>query len=132
MVQRLTYRGRNTHNSPSNKQDIVKTPGNRLVYQRRKKMGRPASCADCKHPLHGVSGHRPAVMHRLPKHRKTVSRAYGGNRCPTCVRKRILRAFLYDEKRCVAAVLLEKKRQKRAETASKSASKTKKKVAKKH
>eukprot|EP01053_Blabericola_migrator_P010272 Blabericola_migrator_1__10271@NODE_5757_length_681_cov_249_120521_g3774_i0_p1_GENE_NODE_5757_length_681_cov_249_120521_g3774_i0NODE_5757_length_681_cov_249_120521_g3774_i0_p1_ORF_typecomplete_len116_score26_22_NODE_5757_length_681_cov_249_120521_g3774_i0118465 len=45
---------------------------------------------------------------------------------------RILRAFLYDEKRCVAAVLLEKKRQKRAETASKSASKTKKKVAKKH
>eukprot|EP01057_Protomagalhaensia_wolfi_P001319 Protomagalhaensia_wolfi_Nauph_80__1318@NODE_178_length_3281_cov_479_197717_g134_i0_p4_GENE_NODE_178_length_3281_cov_479_197717_g134_i0NODE_178_length_3281_cov_479_197717_g134_i0_p4_ORF_typecomplete_len136_score22_12Ribosomal_L34e/PF01199_18/7_3e34Ribosomal_L34e/PF01199_18/1_5e03Neur_chan_memb/PF02932_16/0_094_NODE_178_length_3281_cov_479_197717_g134_i0491898 len=134
VVNSLHYRGRNTHNSPSNQVRIVRTPGNKLVYLKRKKNGNAPSCADCRHTLHGVTAVHPAKLHRVTKSRKTVSRSYGGNRCGSCVKKRILRAFLYDEKRCVAAVLAEKKKQKAAEAAKlagTSTTKTKK-TAKKH
>eukprot|EP01055_Gregarina_sp_Pseudo9_P005395 Gregarina_sp_Pseudo_9__5394@NODE_659_length_2415_cov_85_136785_g622_i0_p3_GENE_NODE_659_length_2415_cov_85_136785_g622_i0NODE_659_length_2415_cov_85_136785_g622_i0_p3_ORF_typecomplete_len131_score27_04Ribosomal_L34e/PF01199_18/5_6e44Ribosomal_L34e/PF01199_18/2_3e03Glycoprotein_G/PF00802_19/0_016zinc_ribbon_5/PF13719_6/0_11zinc_ribbon_5/PF13719_6/1_2e02zinc_ribbon_4/PF13717_6/0_23zinc_ribbon_4/PF13717_6/1_5e02_NODE_659_length_2415_cov_85_136785_g622_i099491 len=130
MVQRLTYRTRNTYNTASNKQKVVKTPGNKLVYQRIRKAGAKVKCGDCKKPLNGIPALRPREYSRLDKHERTVSRAYGGSRCPKCVRSRILRAFLYEEKRCVAAVLMEKKRQKKAETTK--ATKSGKKTTKKH
>eukprot|EP01057_Protomagalhaensia_wolfi_P002834 Protomagalhaensia_wolfi_Nauph_80__2833@NODE_293_length_2884_cov_230_880492_g134_i1_p3_GENE_NODE_293_length_2884_cov_230_880492_g134_i1NODE_293_length_2884_cov_230_880492_g134_i1_p3_ORF_typecomplete_len140_score19_33Ribosomal_L34e/PF01199_18/1_2e34Ribosomal_L34e/PF01199_18/1_3e03Cytochrom_CIII/PF02085_16/0_034Neur_chan_memb/PF02932_16/0_14_NODE_293_length_2884_cov_230_880492_g134_i124282847 len=115
VVNSLHYRGRNTHNSPSNQVRIVKTPGNKLVYLNRKKNGNAPACGDCHHKLKGVTAVRPAVLHRIRKSRKTVSRAYGGNRCGNCVKKRVLRVFLYDEKRCFAAVLAEKQKQKATE-----------------
>jgi large subunit ribosomal protein L34e len=39
---------------------------------------------------------------------KTVSRAYGGSRCHTCVRQRIIRAFLIEEQKIGKKVLAEK------------------------
>lgn len=39
---------------------------------------------------------------------KTVSRAYGGSRCHTCVRQRIVRAFLIEEQKIGKKVLAEK------------------------
>ena len=39
---------------------------------------------------------------------KTVSRAYGGNRCAGCVKQKILRAFLVEEQKIVKKVLAEK------------------------
>jgi large subunit ribosomal protein L34e len=42
------------------------------------------------------------------KREKTVSRAYGGSRCHTCVRQRIIRAFLIEEQKIVKKVLAEK------------------------
>ena len=34
-----------------------------------------------------------------------MSRAYGGSRCATCVRQRIVRAFLIEEQKIVKKVL---------------------------
>lgn len=42
------------------------------------------------------------------KREKTVSRAYGGSRCHTCVKQRIVRAFLIEEQKIVKKVLAEK------------------------
>ncbi|KAJ2110879.1 60S ribosomal protein L34B, partial [Coemansia sp. RSA 921] len=42
---------------------------------------------------------------RLNKSQKSVSRAYGGSRCSTCVRTRIVRAFLIEEQKIVKKVL---------------------------
>jgi len=43
---------------------------------------------------------------------KTVSRAYGGSRCASCVRSRIVRAFLIEEQKIVKKVLAEKLKKK--------------------
>lgn len=48
---------------------------------------------------------RPRAYHRLSKPQKNVSRAYGGSRCATCVRDRIVRAFLIEEQKVVKKVL---------------------------
>jgi large subunit ribosomal protein L34e len=39
---------------------------------------------------------------------KTVARAYGGSRCHTCVRQRIVRAFLIEEQKIGKKVMAEK------------------------
>lgn len=39
---------------------------------------------------------------------KTVSRAYGGSRCHTCVRQRIVRAFLIEEQKVGKKMIAEK------------------------
>ena len=48
---------------------------------------------------------RPHVLMRLTRNQKSVSRAYGGSRCASCVRNRIVRAFLIEEQRTVKKVL---------------------------
>lgn len=48
---------------------------------------------------------RPAEYSRLSKRQKSVSRAYGGSRCATCVRDRIVRAFLVEEAKIVKALI---------------------------
>ncbi len=45
---------------------------------------------------------------------KTVSRAYGGSRCHSCVRQRIVRAFLIEEQKIVKKVLADKLKNKTA------------------
>lgn len=50
----------------------------------------------------------------MSKPNRTVSRAYGGSRCATCVRQRIVRAFLIEEQKIVKKVLLEKLKKKSA------------------
>jgi large subunit ribosomal protein L34e len=51
------------------------------------------------------------VGYKNCKKRETrVSRAYGGSRCATCVRQRIVRAFLVEEQKIVKTMLQEKMR----------------------
>lgn len=82
-----------------------KTPGGKLVYLYPKKPGSTASCGDCKNKLRGIVYARPKKLSKIARHKKTVSRAYGGTKCVSCVRQRILRAFLIEEGRLVAKVI---------------------------
>ncbi|KAJ3194540.1 60S ribosomal protein L34 [Irineochytrium annulatum] len=117
MVQRVTYRRRLSYNTNSNKHRIVKTPGGKLVYQRVKKLTGAPKCGDCGDKLAGVPNLRSASYARISKRVKSVSRPYGGSRCATCVRQRIVRAFLIEEQKIVKKVL--KNQQEEAKAASK-------------
>jgi len=46
----------------------------------------------------------------MSKASKRVTRAYGGSVCAPCVRSRIVRAFLEEEKKAVKSVLQAKKK----------------------
>lgn len=105
MVQRVTYRRRHAYNTKSNKLKIIKTPGGTLTAHYHKKAGTIAKCGDCGDKLRGISASRPGALRTLKKSKRTVSRPYGGSRCATCVRQRILRAFLVEEQRIVKNVL---------------------------
>jgi len=48
---------------------------------------------------------RPSEYKRISKRQKNVTRPYGGSRCATCVRQRIVRAFLIEEQKIVKKVL---------------------------
>ncbi|CAH1794608.1 unnamed protein product, partial [Owenia fusiformis] len=105
MVQRLTFRRRLTYNTQSNRRKITKTPGGKLVYLYKKKLGSIPKCGDCKVKLHGITPARPKELMAMSKRHKSVSRTYGGSRCHRCVRSRIVRAFLIEEQKIVARVL---------------------------
>ncbi|ORX44787.1 60S ribosomal protein L34-B [Hesseltinella vesiculosa] len=105
MVQRVTYRRRLSYNTRSNRVKIVKTPGSKLVYQYQKKPVKAPRCGDCGNNLAGVKALRPRQFATVTKTQKNVTRAYGGSRCATCVRSRILRAFLIEEQKIVKRVL---------------------------
>ncbi|SBT74739.1 60S ribosomal protein L34, putative [Plasmodium malariae] len=111
MAQRVHYRKHNHYNTKSNKVRPVRTPGGKLtVHVVKKKAGKP-KCADCKTAIQGVKALRPADNRRARKKNRTVSRAYGGSICAKCIRERIMRAFLFEEQKCVRQVLKEKKKQ---------------------
>jgi len=61
-------------------------------------------CGDCGNVLHGLPRIPAHHFRRLPFHLRTVKRAYGGSRCHTCVRNRIVRAFLIEEHKIVKRV----------------------------
>ena len=63
----------------------------RLALQYTKKKGAVPKCGDCRCNLRGVKAYRPKSNVGVPKRTKHVSRAYGGARCGTCVRNRIIR-----------------------------------------
>ena len=69
---------------------------------------------------------RNAQQGRAAKSDLSVSRAYGGNRCHTCVKTRITRAFLIEEQKIVKRVL-RAAAEKNAAKARKKAKKAKKK-----
>ncbi|KAJ3055570.1 60S ribosomal protein L34 [Rhizophlyctis rosea] len=105
MVQRVTYRRRLSYNTKSNKTRIIKTPGGQLrALHIRKKAGSP-KCGDCGNVLAGVPSLRPTAYARISRRQKSVTRPYGGSRCGTCVRSRIIRAFLIEEQKIVKRVL---------------------------
>merc|ERR1719327_1845798 len=108
MVERLTYRRHTRYNTKSNKQRTLRTPGGRLVFQIVKKKAKGPACGDCGKRLIGLPRLRPIEYRRLKKRERRVSRAYGGSRCASCVRSRIVRAFLIEEQKCVKQVLAEK------------------------
>mmetsp|Transcript_46165 Transcript_46165/g.93108 ORF Transcript_46165/g.93108 Transcript_46165/m.93108 type:complete len:129 (-) Transcript_46165:83-469(-) len=108
MVQRLTYRRKVRYNTKSNIQKIVKTPGGKLVFHTQKKRAKGPHCGDCGVKIIGVPVMRPIEYKRIPKRDRRVNRAYGGSRCASCVRNRVLRAFLIEEQKCVKQVLAEK------------------------
>merc|ERR1712130_382576 len=101
MVQqtRVTYRRRHCYNTKSNKIKVVKTPGGKITVHYRTKSAKGPRCGDCGIVLPGIAPLRPKEYSRIPKCQKSVSRAYGGSRCGGCVRERILRAFLVEERR---------------------------------
>lgn len=76
-----------------------------MVYLYTKKNGSVSKCGDCKLKLRGIAYARPADLARLSHRRKTVTRAYGGSKCASCVRNRIVRAFLIEEEKIVAKML---------------------------
>ena len=67
-------------------------------------------CMNCHIVLPGIK-HMSAKGHHSfqnSHHReKTMSRAYGGSRCHTCVRQRIVRAFLIEEQKIVKQKMAE-------------------------
>lgn len=113
MVQRVHYRKKNHHNTRSNKTKLVKTPGGRLTVHVLKKRTSVPKCADCKTSIHGIKAMRPRENAKAKKKDRTVCRAYGGTLCARCVRERIMRAFLFEEQKCVRQVLKEKRKQER-------------------
>jgi large subunit ribosomal protein L34e len=105
MAPRVVYRRRLSYNTASNRIRKVKTPGGRLTVQYRLKKAKGPRCGDCGQTLAGIPCLRPRKYASLSKRQKTVSRAYGGSRCFTCVRERILRAFLIEEQKIVKKML---------------------------
>ncbi|EKU21637.1 hypothetical protein NSK_005100 [Nannochloropsis salina CCMP1776] len=109
---RVTYQRRHAYATRSNGRVIVKTPGGRLTLHQIKKKTRGPHCGDCKIALPGIKHLKTKEYKNLHKRERTVSRAYGGSRCASCVRSRIVRAFLIEEQKIVKRVLNEKKSKK--------------------
>uniref|UniRef100_A0A1I8FC47 Large ribosomal subunit protein eL34 n=1 Tax=Macrostomum lignano TaxID=282301 RepID=A0A1I8FC47_9PLAT len=84
----------------SNRRTVSKTPGGRLVYLYRKKLGAVPKWR-LQSKLHGPTD--GALPHEQTL--KTVNRAYGGSRCHKCVTERIVRAFLGREQKIVQKVM---------------------------
>ncbi|EDO05765.1 ribosomal protein L34 family protein [Babesia bovis T2Bo] len=117
MVQRVVLRRHCRYNTRSNKQRKVKTPGGRLVVQRRVKVAQGPKCGDCKCKLAGIPALRPHLYRNLKKRERRVSRAYGGVRCHKCVKDRIIRAFLKEEQKALKKVIEEREAKKSAASA---------------
>nr|ABG21822.1 60S ribosomal protein L34-like protein [Schistosoma mansoni] len=109
-MQRLTLRRRLSYNTNSNKRKKVKTPGGKVVYIYVKKRGTFPKCGDCKSKLFGIKPSRPRERTSMSKRLKTVNRPYGGSRCHTCVRNRIIRAFMMEEQKVLKQLIKEQKR----------------------
>jgi len=71
------------------------------------KKGKGVMCGEpgCDTRLSGIPCLRPVEYKRISKRQKNVSRPYGGSRCAKCVRQRIVRAFLIEERQLVKKVL---------------------------
>merc|ERR1712225_213698 len=97
--------------APAQGQAKVKTPGGVLTLHNTRKQGTGTKCGDCGKVLQGLPALRPCQLRRVAKNKKQVARAYGGSRCATCVRERIVRAFLIEEQKIVKQVLKQKKKE---------------------
>merc|ERR1711924_184834 len=75
MVQRLTYRRRQSYATKSNKVRKVKTPGGLLTFHNVGKKAAKIKCGDCGLALQGIPALRPCMYKRLAKNKKTVARA---------------------------------------------------------
>ena len=102
---RYTYTRRHTFRTRSNRLVPVKTPGGKIVGHIIGKVANRPKCGDCKRALPGIPALRPFKYKSLARREKHITRAYGGSRCHMCVRSRIVRAFLEEEKKKVKQVL---------------------------
>ena len=101
---RFTYTTRHTYRTRSNRLAPVKTPGGRIVGHKIAKATNAPACGDChKRNLHGIPALRR--LNSVSRTKLSVTRSYGGSRCASCVRRRILRAFLQEEKKAVKKVI---------------------------
>merc|ERR1711957_1111330 len=91
-----------------NRTRMGRTPGGKLTNHTVKKKPSGPKCGDCKKRLLGIPALRPTEYKRIRKAARKVNRAYGGSRCASCVRSRIVRAFPIEEQKCVKQVLAEK------------------------
>jgi large subunit ribosomal protein L34e len=111
---RYTRPGRHSYNTDSHKYKAVRTPGGRLTGGKIVKTVKGPRCSDCKVSLPGIPHCRGSAVPHLKKRQRTVSRAYGGSTCATCVKTRILRAFLLEEQKAVKKVLAERQGKKKS------------------
>ena len=88
--RRVTYKRRHCYRTKTNRFRTLKTPGGKLAIQYIKKNTHGTGMA-------GVKVRRPAALRGLKRHRKSVSRAYGGQLTHQEVRDRITRAFMIEE-----------------------------------
>mmetsp|Transcript_12916 Transcript_12916/g.16918 ORF Transcript_12916/g.16918 Transcript_12916/m.16918 type:complete len:116 (+) Transcript_12916:131-478(+) len=110
---RWTRQGtRHSYTTSTHKFRPVRTPGGKLVSQRIYKKASIPKCMDCKNALPGIKARKLSEMHRTKKRERTVSRAYGGAACHTCLKTRIIRAFLLEEQKAVKKVLADRPAQK--------------------
>lgn len=107
---RITYRRRHAYRTRSNRVEAVKTPGGNLAAKYIAKKTNIAKCGDCKATLCGLKAFRPKQLAKVTSRQKSVTRAYGGSRCGTCVRNRIVRAFLIEEQKIVKRVVAQRQR----------------------
>eukprot|EP00934_Nitzschia_sp_Nitz4_P008199 Nitzschia sp. Nitz4//scaffold149_size55946//17530//17862//NITZ4_006590-RA/size55946-processed-gene-0.26-mRNA-1//-1//CDS//3329536797//8189//frame0 len=106
---RWTRVGRHSYNSRQHQVKGVRTPGGVLKAQRCYKSTNGPKCGDCKEALQGIKHYKSTEYHTLKKRERTVSRTYGGTLCATCLKQRIMRAFLLEEHKAVKKVLAERK-----------------------
>merc|ERR1712137_361017 len=83
---------------------LIVIPGGKLAAHYIKKKAHGPACGDCGSRLAGIPALRAHEYKRLPKHQRTIRRAYGGTVCGICVRERITRAFLIEEHKIVKRV----------------------------
>lgn len=88
--RRATYKRRHCYRTKTNRFRTLRSPGGKLVIQYIKKKTQGTK-------MQGVKVVRPAAMRGLKRHRKSVSRIYGGVLTHSEVRERITRAFMIEE-----------------------------------
>eukprot|EP00796_Vickermania_ingenoplastis_P008153 gene8154-5683_t len=104
---RVSYRRRMHYATRGNRMKLVRTPGNKLVMQKRVKrsQGIHTPWVLGHKRLAGTKALRHIDAHLGKRHEKTVSRAYGGVLSHEQVRDRVVRAFLVEEQRIVKKAL---------------------------
>jgi large subunit ribosomal protein L34e len=109
--KRVHYRRSKSWRTRSNKVKVVRTPGNRLLVQyKKKKVSAPSTPKyHGGKALQGLKRLRPAAASRSGASAKRVSRPYGGVLSYDLVRERIIRAFLIEEQKIVKRVMKMKK-----------------------
>eukprot|EP00567_Pseudictyota_dubia_P016063 CAMPEP_0197435022 /NCGR_PEP_ID=MMETSP1175-20131217/2672_1 /TAXON_ID=1003142 /ORGANISM="Triceratium dubium, Strain CCMP147" /LENGTH=114 /DNA_ID=CAMNT_0042963941 /DNA_START=111 /DNA_END=455 /DNA_ORIENTATION=- len=105
---RVTRKGRHPYNTKSNRAKPVRTPGGKLVARIVVKKTKGPRCSDCKTSLPGIQHLKNSAYRNLKKRERTVSRAYGGTTCASCVKQRIVRAFLLEEQKAVKKLMQER------------------------
>lgn len=104
---RVSYRRRMHYATRGNRMKLVRTPGNKLVMQKRRKtsQGIHTPWVLGHKRIGGTKAFHHSDARLESRHRKTVSRAYGGVLSHDQVRDRIVRAFLIEEQRIVKQAL---------------------------
>mmetsp|Transcript_13176 Transcript_13176/g.22399 ORF Transcript_13176/g.22399 Transcript_13176/m.22399 type:complete len:114 (-) Transcript_13176:30-371(-) len=105
---RFTRPARHPYNTRSNRVRPIRTPGGKLAPKKLKKRTKGPRCSDCSIKLPGIKHLKKSAYQNLKKRERTVSRPYGGSCCGSCVRTRIVRAFLLEEQKAVKKVLAER------------------------
>ncbi|KAF8282358.1 putative 60S ribosomal protein L34 [Trypanosoma cruzi] len=104
---RVQYRRRMHYATRGNRMKLVRTPGNRLVMQKRVKRSQgPHTPWVLGHKrLAGTKALRHTEARLASRHEKSTSRPYGGVLSHEQVLDRIVRAFLIEEQRIVKRAL---------------------------
>ncbi len=76
--------------STSWKRKKITTPGGTKKIHYTKPKNAAAKCADCGKSLQGVPKATTDRLKKLPKTKKRPERAYGGNLCAGCLKKKLI------------------------------------------
>jgi len=112
---RISYVRRMHYATRSNKVRRIRTPGNRLVFQKAGKRSQgPHTPWVLGHKrLSGTKALTHFKARTSNRNKKTVSRAYGGVLAADQVRDRVIRAFLVEEQRIARRMDVDRKKYKK-------------------